>query len=139
MTTVNAYVNYNGRCQEAMNFYKENLGGELNIMLVGDTPLKEMCPPAMANQVAHAMLVKGSFVLMGTDMTPPEGYTKGNDIALSVNCSSEEEINDFYNKLSAGGKIIDPMKQQFWGALFGVVADKFGIVWMLSFDKNMQQ
>jgi len=60
----------------------------------------------------------------------------GNNFAISVNCSSEEEINTFYTNISAGGEIIDPLKIQFWGALFGVVKDKFDMVWMFNFDKN---
>jgi len=76
---------------------------------------------------------------MGTDCVAPGGFNQGNNIALSLNCSSEEEINTFFSKLSEGGKIIDPLKQQFWGAMFGVFDDKFGIRWMLNYDKNQQQ
>ena len=75
---------------------------------------------------------------MGSDMVGPDGFNKGNNIALSVNCSSEEEINTFFSKLSAGGKIIDPLKVQFWGAIFGVLTDKFGINWMFNYDKNQK-
>jgi len=74
--------------------------------------------------------------LMGSDMAGPEGIISGNNIALSVNCSSEKEINEFFLRLSASGKIIDPLKEQFWGAIFGVLTDKFGIRWMFNYDKN---
>jgi len=76
---------------------------------------------------------------MATDCVAPGGFQHGNNVALSLNCSSEEEINTFYSKLSEGGKIIDSLKQQFWGAIFGVFDDKFGIRWMLNYDKNQQQ
>ena len=76
---------------------------------------------------------------MGSDMVGPDGFTQGTNIALSLNCSSEEEINTFFSKLSEGGKVIDPLKLQFWGALFGVFNDKFGIRWMLNYDKNSKQ
>lgn len=69
-------------------------------------------------------------------MVGPGGYVKGNDIALSLNCSSEEEINALYAGLGEGGKILDVLKVQFWGAMFGVVEDKFGIRWMLHYDEN---
>jgi len=73
---------------------------------------------------------------MGTDMTGPEGFKQGNNIAVSVNCDSEEEIGSFYSKLSEGGSVMESLKLQFWGALFGVIVDKFGICWMLNFDER---
>ena len=76
---------------------------------------------------------------MGSDMVGPDGYIIGFSIALSLNCSSEDEISRFYTNLSEGGKIIDPLKVQFWGAMFGVISDKYGIRWMLMYDKNQQK
>ncbi len=69
-------------------------------------------------------------------MVGPDGFIKGNNIALSLNCSSEDEINTFYSKLSAGGKILEPLKDSFWGSLFGCFTDKFNIMWMLNFEKG---
>jgi PhnB protein len=139
MAQVNPYINFNGKCREAMNFYKECIGGELLFLPVAGTPIEHHCPPAMNEHIAHSSLIKNDFVLMATDMTSPEGYKPGNNIAVSVNCSSEDEIHTFYSKLSKGGKIIDTLKDQFWGAKFGVIIDKFGICWMLSYDKKQQQ
>jgi PhnB protein len=137
MTQINAYVNFSGNCREAMTFYKESLGGELTLQTVGGSPIESQCPAAMKDQVLHSTLVKnGTLLLMGSDMAGPEGIISGNNIALSVNCSSEKEINEFFLRLSASGKIIDPLKEQFWGAIFGVLTDKFGIRWMFNYDKN---
>ncbi|CAN5129104.1 VOC family protein [soil metagenome] len=136
MTTINAYVAFNGKCREAMTFYQECLGGELTFQTFGDSPLGATTPDAMKNQVLHASLTKGPLLLMGSDMVGPGGFLKGNDIALSLNCSSGEEINSFYASLSADGRILDALKVQFWGAMFGVVEDKFGIRWMLHYDEN---
>jgi len=74
---------------------------------------------------------------MGSDMVGPDGLKQGNNISLSLNCSSEEEINSFFSKLSTGGKVIEPVKAQFWGAFFGCIEDKFGIRWMFNYDKNV--
>ena len=140
MTQINAYVGFNGKCTEAMNFYKECLGGDLILQKIGESPIADQFPPAMKDQILHSSLMRnGTLLLMATDCVGPQGYMLGNNIALSLNCSSEEEINSFYSKLSEDGKIIDSLKTQFWGAVFGVFTDKFGITWMLNYDKNQQQ
>ena len=139
-TQINAYVGFNGKCREAMNFYKDCLGGELTVQTVGGSPIEKEFPEGMKDQILHSSLMRnGTLMLMATDCSAPGGFVEGNNIALSLNCSSEEEINTFYSRLSEGGKIIDSLKQQFWGALFGVFDDKYGIRWMLNYDKNQQQ
>lgn len=106
-------------------------------MPVGGSPMEAECPTAMKDSILHSTLLKDSLVLMASDMLAPGvEFVPISNIALSLNCSSEEEINDFYAKLSAGGHIIDPIKVQFWGAIFAVFTDKFGIRWMLNYDKK---
>jgi PhnB protein len=139
MTQINAYLNFNGNCRDAMNFYKECLGGELALQTVEGSPIEAQCPPAIKNQVLHASLMKDAILLMGSDMVGPDGFIKGNTMSLSLNCSSEEEINSFFSTLSAGGQIIHPLRVEFWGAIFGVFTDKFGVRWMLNYDKNAKQ
>ena len=139
MTQINAYLNFDGTCREAMTFYKECLGGELTLQTIEGSPFESQCPAAIKHQIMHATLTKGPLLLMGSDMVGPDGFQKGNNISLSLNCSTEEEINRFFTALSAGGKILEPLKDQFWGAIFGCVTDKFGIRWMLNFDKNQPQ
>ncbi|HWJ90877.1 MAG TPA: VOC family protein [Flavisolibacter sp.] len=138
MAQINAYINFNGDCREAMNFYKDCLGGTLTLQTVAGSPIEAQCPPTMKDQILHASLNRNELVLMGSDMTGPGGFVKGNNMALNVNCGSEEEINQFFSRLSAGGQVIDPLKIQFWGAMFGVLTDKFGIRWMFIYDKNLQ-
>jgi PhnB protein len=121
-----------------MNFYKECLGGELALQTVEGSPIEAQCPGAMKHQILHASLMNDGLILMGSDMQGPEGFIKGNTIALSLNCSSEEEINTFFSKLSQDGKITHALTEQFWGATFGVLTDKFGIRWMLNYDKNQK-
>ena len=136
MTQINAYLNFDGNCREAMTFYKDCLGGELNLQTVEGSPMEAQCPAAMKHHVMHATLIKGPLLLMGSDMPGPDGFIKGTNVSLSLNCSTEEEINKFFTALSEGGKILDPLKDQFWGAMFGCLTDKFGIRWMLNYDKN---
>ena len=94
------------------------------------------CPGAMKHQILHGSLTKNGLILMGSDMAGTEGLIQGNNISLSLSCSSEKEINQFFSALSAEGKVIEPLKLQFWGAMFGVLTDKFGIRWMLTYDEK---
>lgn len=135
-TRINAYLTFKGNCEEAMNFYKECLGGELTLNKVEGSPAEEHCPPEAKNQIMHANLIKDDLILMASDMLWPGELEHGNSITLSINCSSEEEINEFFTKLAEGGQVTQPLEDQFWGALFGMLTDKFGLKWMLNFDKT---
>src|SRR5215212_2874513 len=105
MTQLNVYVNFSGNCREAMTFYKDCLGGALTLQTVAGSPVEAQCPTAMKDQILHSTLIKDGILLMGSDMAGPEGIVNGNNIALSLNCSSEEEINNFFTNLSDGGKV----------------------------------
>ena len=136
MTHINAYLNFNGQCREAMTFYKECLGGELTLQTIGESPLAGKMPSRMKESILHATLSKNGLVLMATDMVPENGLTKGNSVSLCLNCSSEDEIKACYKKLSSGGKADHPLENTFWGALFGDLTDKYGNHWLLNFTKN---
>ena len=136
MTLINSYLTFNGNCREAMNFYKDCLGGELTLQTIGESPLADKMPPQMKECILHASLVKGSLVLMGSDMVGEKGLIKGNNVSLAINCSSEEEIQSFYEKLSAGGIKDHVLEESFWGATFGDLTDKYGNHWLLNFEKN---
>src|SRR5207253_10408539 len=106
MTQISPYVGFNGKCREAMTFYKDCLGGELTLQTVAETPVASQCPEGMQHQVMHSALVaKDQILVMGSDMTESGGFIQGNNISLTINCSSEEEINTFFSKLAEGGNI----------------------------------
>lgn len=135
MTYINAFLNFNGRCREAMTFYQECLGGELVFQKISESPMAAQMPSEMGPKILHSSLTKEGIVLMGSDMMG-NALVDCNKVGLCVNCSSHEEINDFFNKLSVGGKIKQPLHQSFWGATYGEMTDKFGINWMFSYSKN---
>ncbi len=136
MKTINPYVGFNGKCREAMTFYKECLGGELELKETAGSP-SEQFQGDVTNKIMHSSLtIDGLQILMGSDMTDKDGYTKGNNIALALNCNSEEEIYSLFEKLSKGGEIYAPLKEEFWGGIFGTLKDQFGIKWMLNFNKG---
>ena len=134
MTQISAYLNFNGECRAAMEFYKDCLEAELTLQTVEGSPIEHQCPGSMKHHILHATLQKGNMVLMGSDMVGPDGFHQGNNIALCVNCSSKTEINELYEKLSFDGRVIHALGVESWGAIFGVFDDKFGIRWMLNYD-----
>ncbi len=138
MTQINSYLTFSGNCREAMNFYKDCLGGELTLQTIGESQLAEKMPPQMKECILHATLIKDSLVLMGSDMVGERGLIKGNSISLAINCSSEEEIQSLYQKLSAGGNRDHALEESFWGATFGDLTDKYGNHWLLNFGKSKQ-
>jgi PhnB protein len=136
MSTLSPYISFNGQCREAMTFYKNCLGGELTLMEVGGSPM-EAHVSGPKDQIYHSELRAGTFSIMGTDFTDPnDGYTKGTNVSLAFACSSEDDINKFYNNLAEGGTIVMPLAKTFWADLFGGVIDKYGINWMFNYDKN---
>jgi len=136
MTQINSYLTFNGNCRQAMQFYRDCLGGELSLQTIGESPLSEKMPAQMKQSILHAMLTNKNIVLMGSDMVGEAGLLRGNAVSLMLNCSSEEEINQFYDKLSAGGKATHPLHTSFFGALFGDLVDKYGNQWLLHYDKK---
>ena len=138
MTQINSYLTFNGNCRQAMNFYKDCLGGELFFQTIGESPLSDKMPEQMKDCILHSTLTNGNLVIMASDMVGENGLIKGNTVSLMLNCSSEEEIRNFYAALSDGGKQTHPLEISFWGALFGDLVDKFGNNWLLHFDSSQQ-
>jgi PhnB protein len=134
MNSINPYVCFNGRCREAMTFYQQCLGGELELNEISGTPMEDFWE-GPKDQILHAKLSLDSLqLLMGSDMTDQLGYIKGTDTALALGLKSKEETHQIFDKLSEGGRVLDPLKEQFWGAMFGTLQDRFGIKWMLNCD-----
>ena len=82
MTQINAYLTFNGNCREAMSFYQECLGGELNLQTVAGSPMENEMPAEAKQKILHSSLTRDSLVLLGSDLAGPEGVVKGNTISL---------------------------------------------------------
>ncbi len=145
MTTVNVYLTFNGNCEEAFNFYRSVFGGEFPY--VGR--FKEMPPteggpsfsPEEGERIMHMSLpISKETVIMGSDTAGEwaAGYQQGNNFSISINTDSKEEADRIFGQLSAGGQVTMPMDKTFWGDYFGMLTDKFGINWMMSFNENQQ-
>ena len=142
MTSVNAYLTFNGNCEEAFLFYQSVFGGEFPyIGKFKDMPPAEGNPvlsEAEGNKIMHVTLPIGDgSILMGSDISSASGdVVFGQNISLSINAQSKDEADKLFNGLSAGGTVTMAMNQTFWGAYFGMFTDKFGINWMVNFDEN---
>ncbi len=134
MTQLIPYLHFDGNCREALTFYKECLGGELKVQAVGDSPMAAQMPAAEHKKILHASLKSGGISLMASDMVGPEGIQKGNAVSLTLACSSKAEIETFFSKLSAGGKVSHALKEEFFGT-YGDLTDKYGINWMFNYEK----
>ena len=137
MTQIHAYLTFNGNCREAMTFYRDSIGGELQLQSIKGTPMEGQCPAGREEDVLHSSLTGNGFLLMASDMVGKEGFHVGTNLSLSISCSSEEEMHRFFSHLSAGGKVIEPIRQQFWGDTFGALTDKYGVCWMFIYRNNI--
>ncbi len=126
------YLHFNGNCREAMEFYKLCLGGDLNLMTVGESPMAAQMPPAMKSKIMHSVLNSPGIMIMASDMM--EGQAgKGNTVSLSITGATRKEIEPYFQKLSKGGKVAHALKEEFFGT-YGDFTDKFGVDWMLEAD-----
>ncbi|MCB0494052.1 MAG: VOC family protein [Cyclobacteriaceae bacterium] len=136
MTHIRAYLTFNGNCREAMTFYQQCLGGDLNLQTIKDSPMAEQLPDTMRDCILHSTLTNGNFILMGSDMVGADGLQKGNAISLLIDCNTEEELREYYNSLSVNGTATHPIENTFWGALFGGLTDQYGHHWLLHFQQS---
>lgn len=127
MLQLNPYLTFNGNCAEAMNFYKECLGGELTLQKVGDSPMAAHMPNKK-DSVMHSALKSGNMVLMASDMMLKGEFKQGNSVTLTISGGTPEEIKELFAKLAVGGKIGQPLQEAFFG-LYGDLTDKFGVMW----------
>ncbi|WET04509.1 VOC family protein [Flavobacterium sp. YJ01] len=140
MAAINPYLMFNGTCEEAFLFYKSVFGGDFPyIGKYKDAPAEEgeVLSEEALNRIMHVSLPIGNTILMGSDSHPRYGDVGfGDNFSISVNTESREEADKIFSGLSAGGHIEMAMDDTFWGSYFGMFKDKFGVNWMVSFDKN---
>ena len=143
MAAVNAYLNFQGNTEEAFTFYKSVFGGEfVTLQRFKDTPHGDKMSAADREKIMHVALPVGQgTMLMGTDTLESMGQsvTFGTNISLAVNPDSEADATQIFNGLSTGGKVTMPMEKAFWGAYFGMLTDRFGILWMVNYDLNQKK
>jgi PhnB protein len=131
---VQAYLNFDGRTEEAMNFYKSALGAEVTMLMrfkeSPEPPPPSMVPPGSENKVMHAAFRIGDTVLFASDMAN-QGKPSFHGVTLSLTCASDAEAKQRFDGLAQGGKVEMPLAKTFFASSFGTLTDKFGVGWMI--------
>ena len=133
-TFVQPYLFFEGRCEEAVEFYKSALGAQVEMLMRfkdNPEPPQPGCqPPGSENKVMHASLKIGqSIVMMSDGRCTGKSHFDGFSLTLTV--STEAEAEQRFAALSDGGKVIMPLAKTFFSPRFGMVSDRFGVGWMV--------
>ena len=129
---VETYLFFNGKCEEALTFYQKLLGIEVSMLMkYEESPDQSLCPPNCGDKVMHANFRIGDTAFMASD-GDCEGEPQFQGFSLSLNAESEEQGQAIMQGLAEDGEIKMPLAPSFWGGLFGMVTDKYGMSWMVS-------
>ena len=135
MKSLQVYLHFGGECREALDFYKEAIGGEIKSMQTyGEANMAE--DESQKDRVLHSEFQADEIFIMAADGMQGQTVKSGNNISLNISVDNEERQTEIFNKLSKGGKVTMPLEDTFWGARFGMLRDKFGINWMLNCEKQ---
>ncbi|MEJ2378818.1 MAG: VOC family protein [Pseudolabrys sp.] len=128
---VQPYLFFDGRCEEAIEFYKQAIGAEQGMLMRWkDSPDKSMCTPENENKVMHAQFSVGDTTVMASD-SRNTGNPKFEGFALAIGAKDEAEVDRMFNALADGGAVSMPLAKTFFSPRFGMLADKFSVHWML--------
>ena len=131
---VQPYLSFEGRAEEAIEFYKKAVGAKVTMMMRNkespEAPPPGMLPPNSGDKIMHSALTIGDSVVMATDGAV-SGKPNFAGISLSLNVDSDAEAKKMFNNLADGGKVTLPLNKTFFASSFGMVADKFGVHWMV--------
>lgn len=132
------YLNFDGRCEEALDFYKQAIGAEiLCLMRLSESP--EPCDPAMVppgseNKVMHSSFKIGDSTLLATDCGC-SGQTKFSGFSICITAADPDHASRLFAALSEGGRVEMPLGKTFFSPSFGVLEDRFGLSWMVYVDQ----
>ena len=134
MPQLNAYISFNGNCEEAMQFYENALDGKLEAMLKNSqSPMAGQLPAGSADLVMHARLALDGGVLMAGDAMPGCSLYEGmKGFSLTLTYPDASQARDVFARLSEGGKVTMPMESSFWADAFGMLVDRFGTPWIIN-------
>lgn len=132
---VETYLMFDGRCEEAIEFYRKAVGAEVEMLMrfrdSPEPPPPDKVPPGSENKVMHASLRIGDTRVMASD-----GHCAGrpafSGFSLSITVAGPADADRVFNALADGGKVEMPLMQTFWSPRFGMLTDRFGVGWMVN-------
>ena len=131
---VQPYLFFDGRCEEALDFYKRTLGAKVEMMMrikeSPEPPQPGMCPPGSENKIMHAAIRIGDTTVMASDGRC-QGKPSFQGFSLSLNAKDEAEARRMFAALGDGGQVRMPLGKTFFSPCFGMIADRFGVSWMI--------
>lgn len=131
---IQPYLSFNGRCEEAVAFYRQALGAELEMMMrfkeAPDAPPEGMIPADWGDKVMHASITVGDQRIMMSDGCDPQGSGFAG-FSLAVSVPDVATADRVFAALSAGGQVTMPQGETFWSPRFGMLTDRYGIAWMV--------
>ncbi len=131
---VQPYLMFDGRCEEALEFYRKAVGAQITALMrfkeMPEPTSPEMCPPGSAEKVMHSSFTIGETTLMASDGNNT-GKPVFQGISLSLLASDEAEAKRLFTALGDGGQVQMPLDKTFFSPAFGMVADRFGVSWMV--------
>ena len=141
MSTVSPYINFDGRCEEAIEFYKKALGAEVMMLMRfkdnPEPPPPGTHPPGVENKVMHSTLRIGNSIVLASDGRC-SGKLNFDGFALSLSATAPADADRWFNALSEGGRVEMPIGKTFFSPRFGMVVDKFGVFWMVIVQPDRQ-
>ena len=126
-----AYLFFNGRCEEALEFYKQALGGTYEVNRFAGSPMETEVGAEWAQKVMHSTFKGDGFSFMASDSRDNGARDEGS-VSLSIASSDEAQGKRVFEQLSNGGSVDMPYGPTFWGGNFGMLTDRFGMKWMVS-------
>jgi PhnB protein len=128
---VQPYLFFDGRCEEAIEFYKKTIGAQVEMLMrFKESPDQSMITPGSENKVMHSCFRIGDTAVMASDGRCT-GKPSFQGFSLSLNAKDEAEADKLFNALGDGGQVQMPLAKTFFSPRFGMVADKFGVGWMI--------
>ncbi len=136
---VNVYLFFNGNCEEALKFYRDATDGTIeSLVRYGDTPNSKDHEGWRA-KIMHGVLQINGSMIMCSDAPEHKSVTMGNNFSISLNYKDEARLRQEFAAFTDGGVVTMPLQDTFWGAIFGMCTDKFGVNWMFNFDRPVKK
>lgn len=130
------YLYFDGNCEEAFKFYEKHLGGKIEVMMPHEgTPAAEQTPANWLKKILHARMSLGDGQLLMASDAPPGHFSPQQGFSINIQVNDTAEAERVFAALSENGKILMPIAETFWATRFGMLVDRFGIPWMVNYQK----